>query len=155
MFVGCNKTTAELIDVVSVDADAKWEQSIIFISFTWHPKVTVKFQNNSNKTITNPIMVKCQFIENDEIVGEDSQILNSANGTPWENGLSKTLEFNYSGKTATVFDMAAKNAVMPPRIKAKIFYDDNSPVWEGYFEPVAFNPDDPYGIRNNKSSKIN
>lgn len=149
-FLGCSRTTADLIDVISVEQEAKWE-SIILISWTWHPRVTVKFQNNSNKTIKNTIAVKCQFIVNDEIVGEDNQILHSEKGAPWGKGLSKTLEFNYSGTSISILDMAAKreNLYMPPRIKARIVYDDNSLVWEGYFEPERFNPDDPYNVKSN------
>jgi hypothetical protein len=142
---GCDMvdSPSNLVDIVSVDADAKWDGLIA----TWHPMVKIKFKNKSGWAISKPIAVKYQFIIENEVVEEGKKMLHEETDPAWESGLYKTLDFDYWSICAldSMLDMksmtqykSGKLPITPPRISAKIVFEDNSLIWEGKFEPLDF-----------------
>jgi len=95
------------------------------LTYNLYPFVEFKIKNKSGKPITDLTSVKYVFIWGDEIICSNSEIIQYSSNAPWDNGLVKTVKLT----STTGFNHPS--AVKNKKVRAKVYYDDDSLIWEG------------------------
>lgn len=124
------KVTEEIIEEshhISEDIE------LISIESGWYnlvyPQINIKLKNISGKPINESVKLKYRFVDNNEVLDENSIYLHSFSDVDWDSDLIKN-------ETIRSFN-GYKYGWQGHDVKCKICFEDNSVIWEGEIKNKA------------------
>lgn len=105
-----------LEDIELISIESGWYNLV-------YPQVNIKLKNISGKPINESVKLKYRFVDNDEVLDENSTFLHSFSDVDWDSDLIKN-------ETIRSFN-GYKYGWQGHNVKCKICFEDNSVIWEG------------------------
>lgn len=106
---------------------------LISIESGWYnlvyPQINIKLKNISGKPINESVKLKYRFVDNNEVLDENSIYLHSFSDVDWDSDLIK----NETIRSLNGY----KYGWQGHDVKCKICFEDNSVIWEGEIKNKA------------------